>query len=100
MQFAAGYLTDPDLVGLLRRCASVLDEHPTRCIILKESVTSSPEQAFYLDREDNNVIRGREYFRALIGLAGLDVALEVDQKPWPAGLYPLVAFLCVPKGTA
>ena len=52
-----------------------------------------------MDREDHNVIRSREYFRGLAKLAGLDVVLEVQQKPWPVGLFPLVAFVLLPAKT-
>ena len=71
------YLTDKDLVQALRHTA----DHLTICektgesglIFIKENIK---RDGFYVDKEDNSVIRSQVYFKAIFDAAGLEIIHE------------------------
>lgn len=57
------YLTDEDLIHLLKQCKSNLS-NPSSLIVVKENIYDADNEfaQFQLDRSDNSVVRSRRHF--------------------------------------
>lgn len=84
-QWCAIYLTDADIVALLKRCKKSLV--PGGLIVLKENTCEN--EAFVLDVEDASLTRSLPYWRRLIQQAGLCVVLEGHQDNFPDDIFPV-----------
>ena len=78
VQWVSNYLTDDDLIGVLRRCAVSLAGASAR-LVVKESI-SRDENGFFVDRSDASITRTDAHFRALFSAATLRVA-HVERQP-------------------
>lgn len=81
------YLTDRDLIGLLKRCSAALKPNSSGLIIVKENCCR-PSVGFIFDASDNSVIRSMNHFNAVFKKAGLKVRATAQAK-MPADLVPV-----------
>ncbi|KAL3678378.1 hypothetical protein R1sor_021334 [Riccia sorocarpa] len=82
MQWCIAYLTDVDLVELLKRAK--LGLKPGGFIIVKENIAKS---GFVLDKEDASVTRSDAYFRTIFQESGLYVYKHRKQNAFPRELF-------------
>lgn len=89
IQWTLCYLTDKDIVKVLRRCASSLVEGGF--IILKENTCA--DEAFVVDVDDASVTRSLPYWLHLIAESGLRVQKLTWQSNFPKDIFevPMLA---------
>jgi galactose mutarotase-like enzyme len=85
IQWVLSYLTDEDIVKVLRRCGESLTVDGV--IILKENTCA--ESDFELDSEDASVTRSLRYWKLLVQRAGLRVIHEKKYESLLKDLYPV-----------
>jgi protein N-terminal methyltransferase len=90
IQWVLGYLKDPDLVELLRRCSNALNKNGM--IIIKENFTKTGEVE--LDEADSSVTRSLKLMKKIIKEADLRIVKEAKQTHFPKGLYPVHMLAC------
>lgn len=90
IQWVVGYLPDDDLVKFLQRCAAALKKgHGV--LILKENVTRNEQ--YFLDSEDNNIIRTYSQFKFIFHRAGLKLIKQRYQREFPRELFPVSMYV-------
>jgi protein N-terminal methyltransferase len=94
VQWVVGYLPDEDLVKFLVRCRSALKPSNSSVIVLKENVTR--DDRYFLDTDDNNVIRSDAQFKSLFAQAGLQLFRQTYQKEFPKELFPVCMYVLKP----
>lgn len=87
IQLAAMYLTDDDLVSLLKRCKAALTKRGF--IFMKENCAKDHHD---IDPADNGLMRTDAHFRALFAQAQLTCIREGAQKHWPSDVATLKMF--------
>jgi protein N-terminal methyltransferase len=92
IQWVVGYLPDTDLVAFLIRCKAGLKA--SAVIVLKENVTRNDQ--YFLDNDDNNVIRSDSQFKALFPKAGLKLVKQRYQREFPRELFPVCMYVLKP----
>ena len=88
-QWVLLYLPDPVLIEYLRRCRAALK--PQGVLVVKENMVLDGAHEF--DDEDNSVTRTVEQYTRLFAKAGLEVLIEMQQRPWPSDLHPLMMYV-------
>ena len=70
------YLTDDDLVSMLKKCSANLTQDGY--IIVKENIYDhiNDQGSFTVDNSDNSVIRSTEHFKEIFERAGLKLIKE------------------------
>jgi protein N-terminal methyltransferase len=94
IQWVVGYLPDDDLVDFLIRCKLALKPLKSSVIILKENVTR--DARYFLDTEDNNVIRSNSQFLSIFSRAGLVLTTSKYQREFPKELFPVCMYVLSP----
>lgn len=77
------YLTDEDLQTFLIKCRENLADDNSM-IFVKENVH---ESSFYVDKDDNSVVRSDDLFQEIFEKAGFTVVKHIYQKGFPKELY-------------
>ncbi|KAL4939932.1 hypothetical protein BDV06DRAFT_213876 [Aspergillus oleicola] len=80
-QFCANYVTDEQLFTYLSRCREALSE--TGFVVLKENISTDPQERDMFDEEDSSVTRTDGKFRDLMGKAGFMVLASEVQMGFP-----------------
>ncbi|PFH32758.1 putative protein c9orf32 [Besnoitia besnoiti] len=91
LQWCILYLTDNDLVSLLKRCAAAL--HPGGVICVKENIG---ETGFEIDKQDNSIMRTDRHYRQLFKQANLRLLLDMRQPNFPKSLFPVYMYCLRP----
>eukprot|EP00922_Rhytidocystis_sp_ex-Travisia-forbesii_P064372 GHVS01095667.1.p1 GENE.GHVS01095667.1~~GHVS01095667.1.p1 ORF type:complete len:161 (-),score=27.97 GHVS01095667.1:120-602(-) len=92
LQWCVLYLTDTDLISLLRRCAKGLT--PNGIICVKENVKL--DGVFLVDKSDNSIMRTDEHYRSLFRSAELQLLLDRKQQHFPKSLLPVYMYALKP----
>eukprot|EP00347_Sterkiella_histriomuscorum_P023272 403335282 len=83
LQWVLCYLTDDDLVQFLKKCGENLTDENS-LIFVKENVH---ESSFYVDKDDNSVVRSDQIFQDIFEQAGFIVVKHVYQQGFPKELF-------------
>lgn len=92
VQWVLCYLTDEDLMIFLKKCKDHLVDHAKSMIFIKENVHDT---GFYVDKEDNSVVRSDKLFEALFERAGFSVVKHIYQPGFPKDLYRISLYALV-----
>ncbi|CBZ52513.1 Methyltransferase like 11A, related [Neospora caninum Liverpool] len=84
LQWCILYLTDADLVDLLKRCAGALEHGGVICV--KENIG---EIGFEIDKQDNSIMRTDKHYRQLFKQAGMRLLFDMRQPNFPRSLFPV-----------
>jgi protein N-terminal methyltransferase len=95
VQWCFLYLTDDDVVALLKRAVAGLK--PRGMIVVKENVC---QEGFVVDRDDSSLTRSAAYLQGLFSRAGVAVAYNVRQRGMPAELFEVRMFVLKPRPAA
>lgn len=95
-QWCLGQLTDEQLVQYLEKCKGALSEDGW--IVVKENMTSRPDDEDEFDETDSSVTRSDEKFRVLFRRAGLKIVATELQRGFPKslGLFPVRSYALKP----
>ncbi|PHJ18692.1 protein c9orf32 [Cystoisospora suis] len=93
LQWSILYLTDADLVDLLKRCSACLN--PSGVICVKENV-SGEGSGFMIDKTDNSIMRTDQQYRDLFKKANLRLLFDMKQPNFPKSLYPVYMYCLRP----
>lgn len=95
-QWCVGHLTDSQLVSHLQKCKQFLA--PGGWIVVKENLSSHPDEEDLYDDLDSSVIRSEKSFRRIFRDAGLHLAKAETQTGFPKhlGLYAVKLFALRP----
>lgn len=99
-QWCLGHLTDVQLVGYLSRCARHLaPPADAGWIVVKENLSTHPQDEDIYDELDSSVTRTDAKFRALFEQAGLSVVRTELQTGFPKGLglFPVRMYALRPR---
>lgn len=83
-QWCVGHLTDAQLVDYLARCKAGLSS--SGVIVVKENISTSPEEEDIYDEVDSSVTRTDNKFRSLFQDAGLSLVKTEEQAGFPKSL--------------
>lgn len=92
IQWCLLYLTDDDIVSLLRRAAAGL--RPGGAIVVKENVCGT---GFVVDRDDSSLTRSAAYYAGLVARADMATTYSVRQRGMPRDLYEVRMFVLKPR---
>lgn len=95
-QWCCGQLKDDQLVTYLEKCKDALTENGW--IVVKENMTTSPDDDDVYDETDSSVTRSDEKFRLLFRKAGLKIVSTELQRGFPKtlGLFPVRSYALRP----
>ena len=79
------YLTDEDLLRFFEKCAKQLRDENSM-IFAKENVHDS---GFYVDKDDNSVVRSDKLYFEIFEEAGFDVVRHLYQPGFPEDLFKI-----------
>lgn len=93
IQWVIIYLCDNDFIQFLKRCKEALLQNGV--IIVKDNVTkdSSSDGTFWVDKQDNSIIRSEFLMKQLFEAAGLKVVLRRLQPNFPEELFPVISWV-------
>lgn len=80
------YLTDEDLLTFLEKSKANLVDPKNGMIFVKENVHDT---GFYVDKDDNSVVRSDKLFVELFEQAGLEVMAHIYQPGFPKDLFKI-----------
>ncbi|CAJ1444552.1 unnamed protein product [Effrenium voratum] len=89
VQWVLLYLTDADLVAVLRRLRKAL--RPGGCLVVKENVLLNRSAGLVHER-DSSLTRTDGHFRRLFAEAQLTLRCSAAQEPWPSELLPVMMY--------
>lgn len=84
VQWVLCYLTDADLVKFLVNCRENFVDKANGMVFIKENVHDT---SFYVDKDDNSVVRNDKMFEELFEQAGFTVMKHIYQPGFPKDLY-------------
>ncbi|KFG62070.1 putative protein c9orf32 [Toxoplasma gondii RUB] len=84
LQWCILYLTDADLIDLLKRCSAALTDGGVICV--KENIG---ELGFEIDKQDNSIMRTDKHYKQLFRQAGMRLLLDMRQPNFPKSLFPV-----------
>lgn len=90
IQWVLGYMTNLDLIELMKRLKKSL--RLNGIIVVRENVMWE-ERGFYVDTEDNNVIRTEKQFQSIFESAGVSQIYCEVEKNFPEGLFPVKTYV-------
>ena len=93
-QWCLGYLTDKQLVAYLERCKKAVTIDGW--IIIKENMSTNPNEEDDFDATDSGVTRTDEKFRQLFKEADIRLLRTEVQRGFPKGLYPVRIYALKP----
>lgn len=93
-QWVLSYLSDADLVRLLRRCRDALRDPALSAIVVKENVSEGQR---IIDMDDRGVTRTTAEWRALFSQADLHIDRERVQQRFPEELCEVRTFVLRPE---
>ena len=98
VQWVLCYLTDDDLIKFLHKCKANLVDHKTSMVFIKENVH---DHGFYVDKEDNSVVRSDKLFQEIFEKAGFTAIKHIYQPGFPKDLFriSLYALIVTPEWT-
>ena len=92
VQWVLCYLTDQDLITFLHKCKANLVDPVNGMVFVKENVHDT---SFYVDKEDNSVVRSDKLFQELFEKAGFTVVKHVYQPGFPKDLYKISLYALI-----
>lgn len=92
VQWVLCYLTDDDLIKFLKKCRANLVDQGKSMVFVKENVHDT---SFYVDKDDNSVVRCDRMFEELFEQGGFTVVKHIYQPGFPKDLYRISLFALV-----
>jgi protein N-terminal methyltransferase len=92
VQWVLCYLTDEDLIKFLVKSRENLVDQKSGMIFVKENVHDS---GFYVDKDDNSVIRSDKLFQELFEQAGFTVVKHIYQPGFPKDLFRISLYALI-----
>jgi protein N-terminal methyltransferase len=86
------YLTDEDLVRFLVKCKENLVDKQHGMVFVKENVHDT---SFYVDKDDNSVVRSDKLFQEIFEQAGFTVVKHIYQPGFPKDLYKISLYALI-----
>lgn len=92
VQWVLCYLTDEDLLSFLAKCRANLADPAKSMLFVKENVHDT---GFYVDKDDNSVVRSDKLFEQIFEQAGFTVVKHIYQPGFPKDLYKISLYALV-----